>query len=101
MSDIRKASVWPWIVALLIGLPVLYLVTSGPMRTVALRKHPVPAPATTVSVTQRHVVEIRIGDYEVGGQWWSKIYRPLIWASGKPWGAPLNWYWRLFPIRSP
>jgi hypothetical protein len=30
MSDDRKKPVWPWITALLIGLPVLYLVSFGP-----------------------------------------------------------------------
>ena len=30
MSDDRKRSVWPWIVALLIGLPVLYIASFGP-----------------------------------------------------------------------
>ena len=30
MSDERKRSVWPWIVALLIGLPVLYVASFGP-----------------------------------------------------------------------
>ena len=30
MRDGRKSSVWPWIVALLIGLPVLYVLSFGP-----------------------------------------------------------------------
>jgi hypothetical protein len=30
MSDERKKSVWPWIAALLIGLPVLYVALFGP-----------------------------------------------------------------------
>ncbi len=30
MSDDRKKSVWPWIVALVIGLPVLYVASFGP-----------------------------------------------------------------------
>ncbi len=30
MSDDRKKPVWPWIVALLIGLPVLYVASFGP-----------------------------------------------------------------------
>ncbi len=30
MSDDRKTPLWPWIVALLIGLPVLYIVSFGP-----------------------------------------------------------------------
>jgi hypothetical protein len=31
MTDDRKP-IWPWIVALLIGLPVLYVVLFGPAR---------------------------------------------------------------------
>ena len=30
MSDDRKKPLWPWIVALLIGLPVLYVASFGP-----------------------------------------------------------------------
>jgi hypothetical protein len=30
MGEKRKKPVWPWIVALLIGLPVLYVVSFGP-----------------------------------------------------------------------
>ena len=30
MSDDRKKPLWPWIVALLIGLPVLYVASLGP-----------------------------------------------------------------------
>ena len=31
MSDDHKKPVWPWIVALLIGLPVLYVLSVGPI----------------------------------------------------------------------
>jgi hypothetical protein len=30
MSDDRKTPLWPWLVALLIGLPVLYIASIGP-----------------------------------------------------------------------
>lgn len=30
MNDERKKSVWPWMLALLIGLPVLYVAAFGP-----------------------------------------------------------------------
>ncbi len=30
MSDERKRPIWPWIVALLIGLPMLYVASFGP-----------------------------------------------------------------------
>src|SRR5262245_17837171 len=31
MSDDRKTPLWPWIVALVIGLPVMYAALSGPL----------------------------------------------------------------------
>lgn len=31
MSDYRKKPLWPWIVTLLIGLPVLYVAAYGPV----------------------------------------------------------------------
>jgi hypothetical protein len=39
MSDERRNPVWPWIVALLIGLPVLYVASFGPV--CALAEHDV------------------------------------------------------------
>jgi hypothetical protein len=30
MSEERKRAVWPWVAALLIGLPVLYVLSYGP-----------------------------------------------------------------------
>ncbi|MGQ0634483.1 MAG: hypothetical protein ACT4QC_07730 [Planctomycetaceae bacterium] len=32
------------------------------------------------------------------GRWWQTAYYPLVWCSGQPLGAPLRWYWRLFPL---
>ena len=31
MNDDRKKPVWPWIVAVLVGLPVLYVASCGPI----------------------------------------------------------------------
>jgi len=31
MSDERKTALWPWIAALLVGLPVLYVASFGPV----------------------------------------------------------------------
>ena len=30
MNDRKKTGVWPWVVAMLIGLPVLYVLSFGP-----------------------------------------------------------------------
>jgi len=37
MSEQRKKQVWPWIVALLVGLPVLYVASFGPACWVSSR----------------------------------------------------------------
>jgi hypothetical protein len=42
MSDEPKKQVWPWIVALLIGLPVMYVLSVGPMTRLVVH-YPVPA----------------------------------------------------------
>jgi hypothetical protein len=39
MSDNCRKSVWPWIVALLIGLPVLYVASFGPACWLCDRDH--------------------------------------------------------------
>jgi hypothetical protein len=37
MSDEKRTSVWPWIVAMLIGLPVLHVLSFGPACWMASR----------------------------------------------------------------
>ncbi len=37
MSDDRKKSLWPWIVALLVALPLIYVVSFGPACWASLR----------------------------------------------------------------
>src|SRR6476659_4147226 len=93
MSD-RKKFGWPSIVALLIGLPVLYVLSSGPTRSLAF------------GVRVAHLSVTSSGD-EIGGPvsidrgpWWPVVYAPLQWASEQRWGEPLNHYWGMFPIRA-
>jgi hypothetical protein len=93
MSDERK-SLWPWIAAVLIGLPVLYLLSSGPSRSLLIQKRiviPVGPRGVTLWIGPTVVVE--------DGNW-KTIYSPLDWAATQTFGAPLRWYWNLFPIRS-
>ncbi len=90
MSEERKP-LWPWIVAVLVGLPVLYVLSSGPMQTVAFRRY-----------TAHAVGGSRIGHSLTAtkrGDWWPKVYAPLLWAADQSWGKPVKWYWRKFPIR--
>jgi hypothetical protein len=94
MSDERKMRVWPWIAALLIGLPVLYVLSSGPTQTVAFRSHVsyLPVLASSGPGSMAAVSDIDMG------RWWPGVYAPLLWVSEQSWGDPLNWYWALFPI---
>src|SRR5262245_6608721 len=65
MSDDRKKPLWPWIVALLIGLPVLYVASFGP----------------ACWLGSRDIVEI------------SALYRPIsAWLPDGELAGPVGWY---------
>jgi hypothetical protein len=85
MSDKRKSRTWRWIVAALVGLPVLYLLSSGPMHGVAFRN------ASLVGFDPDGSAVLAPAD-----GWWPKAYAPLIWASEQSWGQPLKRYWSIF-----
>jgi hypothetical protein len=87
MSGNRKTPLWPWIVAVLIGLPVLYVLSSGPTRTVAFHRFSDGTSSTGVRVTSY-----------MADEWWLSLYGPMIWVTQQAWGAPLNWYWERFPL---
>src|SRR5882757_3633298 len=48
MSQERRKSVWPWIVAVLIGLPALYVASFGPVCWWISPKPPTGAPRTPI-----------------------------------------------------
>jgi hypothetical protein len=91
MSDDRKSPVWPWIVALVIGLPVMYVASSGPMQMVSRSSRmwvgydTITHRPASVQITER-------------GTWWYYAYAPLCWTSEQPWGEPLFWYWNQFKV---
>ena len=94
MNDDRKKPLWPWIVALLIGLPVLYVLSSGPAQRIGLCG---VAPLAYSNWSDGIVVlpvELE------RGEWWYDVYSPLVQASQESWGNPLASYWNLFgPFR--
>lgn len=92
MAERRKKPIWVWGLGLLLALPVVYVASSGPLRTIAFRKYSGTFTASTGSgtITIRDVIEY--------GPWWPVVYRPLVRASEQSWGAPLQWYWELFPV---
>jgi hypothetical protein len=75
MSDDRKKPLWPWIVALLIGLPALYVASFGPVCWLA---------ATPYATWPR------------GPAWGMAVYWPLGDAAmrGGPIGTVLRWWIR-------
>ena len=88
MNDDRKTSFWPWMVALLIALPFLYVLSSGPARCVLMSQREI------ISDNGHHIfrsVIVNPGD-------WNAVYAPLDWAARQKLGAPLQWYWRFFSI---
>ncbi len=75
MSEDRKKPLWPWIVTLLIGLPVLYALSVGPV----------------FSITGH---EVLLGDEDPV----DCFYEPLFWACRSPRAnAWLWWYIRFWP----
>jgi len=73
-------------------LPVLYVLSSGPVRSFTWnvsRTHVDTAPGSPA----QSIVAIHIPD------WWVTVYALLWWVATQPWGEPLVWgYWDLFPI---
>jgi len=74
--------------AAVVGVPALYVFSSGPTRTVAFHKSSITA--TNPGVT-----------FFMADEWWLNLYEPLIWVSQQSWGTPLNWYWERFPLPIP
>jgi hypothetical protein len=80
MSGERKAPLWPWIVTLLIGLPVLYVLSFGPACWITSRTH-------------------------VGASALPTVYRPITWVmwrdervmeamnSYAEFGSAGSWHW--------
>jgi hypothetical protein len=92
MSENRKPGMVPWIVVTAAAVPLLYVLSSGPMITLAWRSRTTIHATTPGGPVQ---AETAIDP----GRWWLKVYGPLWWASEQTWGESLNWYWGLFPIR--
>ncbi len=80
----------PWVAALLVLLPVLYVLSSGPMQTVAFRNTGIIFVGSGEAVVYRREK----------GNWWPKIYAPVTWASKHSWGRSIKTYWAIFPIRT-
>ena len=72
---------------MLIGLPVMYLLSSEPMHGVAFPN------AELVGFNPDGSAVFRDED-----GWWATAYGPLIWVSKQQCGKPIARYWSFFPI---
>jgi len=75
MSEKRNQSMVQWIVAAAVALPLLYVLSSGPMQTIAFRRH-----TSLLSVPGRPGAVIAETAVEMG-IWWPRVYAPLWWVS--------------------
>ncbi len=85
-----------WTAAALALTPVLYVVSSGPVKSVVYRRHVTHASTILPDGTTGIIATCK----QSYGNWFPLAYAPLLSASEHPWGEPVNWYWNLFPIRS-
>jgi hypothetical protein len=76
-------------------LPVLYALSSGPMKMITWHKRVTVTPTILPDGTSGNQASTKT-DF---GEWFSIAYAPLVWAFcyGESWGEPVNWYWELFP----
>ncbi len=91
MSDDRKqpgVAFWSTIVVVTV---VLYILSSGPARTLLMRKSRGTVTIGGLTIALGHV---RFLNQEK----WEAVYSPLDWAANQWFGAPLEWYWELFPV---
>jgi len=93
MDERPKKHAWAfWLIVALIGLPVLYVLSSGPTRPLLIRRH------VTGAGIRGTVGEILIREEY---NYWRPLFWPLedfwAWHYGGAWAAPLEWYWDFFP----
>lgn len=84
----RNKLCWSSIVVAAITLPMLYVVSSGPMLIVAFRHN--------ITNTTDEFGRYTAIDYVDLSVWWPRAYAPLVWVSEQSWGGPLKWYWEQF-----
>lgn len=78
----KKPGITFWATVLLVALPILYVLSSGPMALIAYE--------TRIYKDGQSVTSLQ--------DWWPMAYRPLVFVAQKtPCGGPLRWYWDLFP----
>ena len=82
MTDDHKKPFWPWIVALLIGLPVLYVASFGPACWITSRANRC---ASVIGTVYKPMTWAMSSDDET-------LWRLITWYAEI--GAPINWHWK-------
>jgi hypothetical protein len=95
-GDRKKPGVAFW-TTMVLSLPVLYVLSFGPMRMVGVH-YEMPPPTAKIPGFGFSIEGPTEFD-AVPSAWYKALYQPLIWACWQPWGTPLVQYKYLFPIR--
>jgi hypothetical protein len=84
-----------WTIVALVLMPVLYVLSSGPMTILAFRTR-----ITRTSTTLPNGSSAVQASAETNlGTWFPFVYAPVLWAVEQGWGESLFSYWDLFPNR--
>ena len=101
-SDRKKPGVAFWATVVVTSV-VMYVLSSGPARTLLIQKRIVaPRPQGPVLISSTESPGPQViwiwPQFVVESGKWQTIYFPLDWAAAQKFGAPLRWYWDLFPV---
>ena len=91
MNTERRRPWWVWAAAIVVGLPVLYVLSSGPMKSATWQQHVFHDKLPDGRITARTICD--------AGIFWTTFYAPLVWSADQTWGESLFWYWDQFPVR--
>ncbi len=99
MSDDRKSSLWPWIVALLIGLPVMYVGSYALLvhRTSWVGKIPFPGDDPVIFDRPPYYSATipKVGYFSIGEDGWGRVFAPIHRLDRKL--RPEHWTLRIDP----
>lgn len=96
MTAPRKKPGWAfWTIVVLVVLPVLYVLSSGPTLMIARTRvyNASPSGPAAPGIPIGLDVDVVVDTVD---DWWSAVYSPLEAAADHPWGELLTWYWDLF-----
>lgn len=89
----RRETWTKWAAVALALSAMLYVLSSGPMATLAFSTRTVPESVVGPDGTTRVGIDVQVSF----GNWFPIAYAPLFWASEHDWGDFIYTYWELFP----